>query len=179
MKQLTLVLVMLISIAANANNLQITNVTSNVSGNTTTVSFDVSWENSWRGGPAGNYDAAWLFIKYKDNAGEWHHLNLTGANNSAAAPLSIDAPSDKKGIFVYRTADGIGNIAPTTVTVGVVQQAGSFDIKVFGLEMVYIPQGVIILGGANGNGYFEGGTGGVFLHLISLLQPPCYGERSW
>ena len=56
-----------------ANNIQVTNTTL-VSQNTTSdfvlVQFDVSWENSWRVvGGTNNWDAAWIFIKYRIGAG--------------------------------------------------------------------------------------------------------------
>ncbi len=165
------------SYAAIANNLQISNVSTNVNGTITTVSFDIAWENSWRGGVANNYDAAWVFIKYKDQNNEWHHLNLTGADNSTTAPLTIEAPSDKKGVFIYRSANGIGDISPTTVVLGVQQQPGLFDIKIFGIEMVYIPQGEFYVGGADAVGYMEGGTGVAAMpYLISSPNLPMMGN---
>ena len=63
-----------------ANNIQVTNTTL-VSQNTVEesviVQFDIEWENSWRlaGGPA-NWDAAWIFIKYRVGAGPWTHALL-------------------------------------------------------------------------------------------------------
>ena len=48
-----------------ANNVQITGVTSTVNAGFTTINFNISWDNSWKGGPAGNYDAVWVFIKVK------------------------------------------------------------------------------------------------------------------
>ena len=116
-----------------ANNVQIANVTTTVNGGITTINFNLSWENSWRGGPASNYDAVWVFIKYKDENGDWRHLEVTGNNNSADTSLSIEVPSDKKGVFVYRSADGFGNIPVSNITLGVQQKSGSYDIKVFGL----------------------------------------------
>jgi formylglycine-generating enzyme required for sulfatase activity len=180
MKQYLIAFLLLLCTASlKANDLQIANITTNVSGSTTTVSFDISWKNSWRGGIANNYDAAWVFIKYKDDNGEWHHLNLTGANNSAGAPLTIEAPGDKKGVFVYRAADGIGDVGPVNVTVGVQQQAGNYDIKVFGIEMVFVPQGSFFLGGFFGSSLFKGTTAGVYEpYFINNATPPNMGNSS-
>ena len=52
-----------------SNNIQVSNVrltNQNTTDDFTMVEFDISWENSWRysGGPS-NWDAAWIFIKYK------------------------------------------------------------------------------------------------------------------
>ena len=60
-----------------ANNIQVANVTltgQNTVDDYTLVEFDISWENSWRvvGGP-GNWDAAWVFVKYRIGAGPWLH----------------------------------------------------------------------------------------------------------
>jgi formylglycine-generating enzyme required for sulfatase activity len=175
MKQYLIAFLLLLCTASlKANDLQIANITTNVSGSTTTVSFDISWKNSWRGGVANNYDAAWIFIKYKNEAGEWHHLNLTAANNSAGAPLTIEAPSDKKGVFVYRAANGIGDIAPVNVTLGVQQQPGNYDIKVFGVEMVYIPQGSFYLGDGNtANAFTNGSSASPF--FVNSSTPPTMG----
>ena len=71
---------------ARANNIQVTNLT--LTGNTGTsalVQFDLSWENSWRGGGVGNWDAAWVFVKYRPNGGGWQHVLLS--NTGHAAPI--------------------------------------------------------------------------------------------
>jgi len=46
------------------------------------INFDISWRNSWRstdpGAPApNNWDAAWVFIKFRKNNGNWAHASLT------------------------------------------------------------------------------------------------------
>jgi formylglycine-generating enzyme required for sulfatase activity len=178
MKQYLIAFLLLLSTASlKANDLQIANITTNANGNVTTVSFDISWKNSWRGGIANNYDAAWVFIKYKDDNGAWHHLNLTGANNSAGAPLTIEAPGDKKGVFIYRGSDGIGDLSPVSITLGVQQQPGSYDIKVFGIEMVYVPQGSFYIGGFSSLGLFQGTTASdPQPFFINSATPPLKGN---
>src|SRR5687768_4786303 len=65
---------------ALSNNVQVNNV--RLTGQNTTddfvmVKFDITWENSWRlaGGPA-NWDAAWIFVKYRIGPGPWTHAFL-------------------------------------------------------------------------------------------------------
>jgi hypothetical protein len=41
------------------------------------ITFDIKWENSWRTrGSPHNWDAAWVFIKYKVGNGEWRHARF-------------------------------------------------------------------------------------------------------
>ena len=53
-----------------ANNVLVQNVTTtgnNATNKTIQVQFDLSWDNSWR--DAINWDAAWVFIKFKNASG--------------------------------------------------------------------------------------------------------------
>ena len=63
-----------------ANNIAVTNVAltgKNVTDSYTLVEFDLSGENSWRiSSGAANWDAAWVFVKYRANGGEWQHASL-------------------------------------------------------------------------------------------------------
>lgn len=160
MKHASLYFLLLLASNALANNVRITNVSTIPSATFTQVAFDISWDNSWRvsTGP-NNYDAVWVFIKYKVG-NVWTHLDMTGANNSIGGGFTINVPSDSKGCFIYRSADGSGNVALTNVRVGVPVVSGSFDIKVFGIEMVFVPQGNLVIG--DGNGTTESNTS---LHL--------------
>jgi formylglycine-generating enzyme required for sulfatase activity len=142
-----------------ANNLQIANVT--LTGSL--LSFSVSWDNSWRVGSTApyNYDALWLFVKYRDCATlQWNHANIDSA--SAATPLFADTTADQKGVMVYRLSDGTGNISNANVTVRLQgMPSGNFDFNVFGIEMVYVPQGTYTLGdGAATFAYRTGATAG-------------------
>jgi hypothetical protein len=70
------------SLSCFANNLSITDVTlSNPSGGQADVQFTMSWDNSWHeiwtesGGTIAvtNWDAVWVFAKYRQNGGLWQH----------------------------------------------------------------------------------------------------------
>jgi len=165
--------------AVSANNLQVSNIQiasiDNI-GQTAQIQFDISWENSWR--DTENWDAAWIFIKYKDvNAtGAWQHASLNyvdGSNDGHTAPAgsSISTPADGKGAFIYRSANGDGttNFVNTRLQWNYGQDGllsiNTVDIKVFAIEMVYVPQGSYYLGDGQTDagqiyGNFEEGSSG-------------------
>jgi len=157
MKRTTLVYLVLLSpILLWGNNLQISNVTLNAG----LLNFSVSWENSWRVSSTApnNYDAVWIFVKYRDCAGmQWNHALIDSAGT--VAPLRADTVSDRMGIMVYRTADGVGNVTPTNVSVRMTNlPSGNFDFKVLGVEMVYIPEASFQLGDGASTATFRRGT---------------------
>jgi formylglycine-generating enzyme required for sulfatase activity len=113
-------------------------------------------------------------------------LNTNAVNHSAAnsapggEPLTIEvgttdiaATPRGMGVFIYRTADGGTSSISTTVTLqwdkaaqaGAMAEIGladDYDVKVFGTEMVYIPQASYYLGDGGSNNCFHdlaGGTG--------------------
>jgi formylglycine-generating enzyme required for sulfatase activity len=132
------------ALLSNANNLQLTGTS--VSG--TNISFNISWENSWNTNVApSNWDAVWVFVKYQDCATrQWYHASIATTGNSAASPLQVDLVSDAKGVFLRRSALGGGNISSTAVTLNLNIPAGTYNYKVFGVEMVNIPQGDFQIG---------------------------------
>ncbi len=162
------VLMLLITVNANANNLQISNVSKasiNMTDDCLMIQFDISWDNSWRTSTAPyNWDATWLFVKYRIDGGEWQHasLNITGSNHTAPAGSTIYGVTDGTGVFIYRSANGTGTNTWTSTqlrweygTDGVADNAENIEIKIIGIEMVYIPQGSFYLGsGGNENNHF-------------------------
>ncbi|MEK6616729.1 MAG: hypothetical protein AABZ32_11590 [Bacteroidota bacterium] len=151
-----------------ANNLQLTNfaIVNQAAG---TVSFTITWANSWRtlGVPLNN-DAAWVFIKFRDcsvsDATEFTHGqinttigNHTFTNNGGFANVEpilrdgsapgIDAATNNTGIMLRPDANGTGSInADVTLLLNNLPAAGTLDIRVYGIEMVFIPQGNYQLG---------------------------------
>lgn len=163
-------MLMAVQQTAQANNLVISNVTMS---NDTTIAFNVSWDNSWRVGVApANMDAAWIFIKKREcAANQWSHVNLsaTASHHTVGSPLEVyidgkDAGAFAKGVFLRRSSNGVGNISNVAVTLrmsGLVP--GEYDFRVFGIEMVQIPQAAFQLGdGASTNTFREGSTTNVF-----------------
>jgi hypothetical protein len=133
-----------------ANNMLVKNVTTtgdNAANKTIQVQFDMSWDNSWR--DAINWDAAWVFMKFKNANGLWQHvqLNTTGFANGTGTANTIQVGSDKVGAFVYRSAAGTGTFSSTTMQLqwnyglsGLTNVTG-LEIRVFAVEMVYVPEG--------------------------------------
>ncbi len=175
---------LLIYLSANSNNISVLEV-SKASANTTQdyimLQFTVSWENSWR--DAENYDAAWIFIKYRlaGAGGAWSHATLNfinGTNDGHTGPAGsvINTSNDGKGIFIYRNANGSGNVNYVNVqlrwnygTDGLADNA-LIDISVSAIEMVYVPQASFWLGdGTNADlhGQFESANSGNAFQVTS------------
>lgn len=155
---------------ARANNIQVSGVT--VTGGN--ISFTLSWENSWNTmsniNPLypNNWDGVWIFVKYQNNIDNlWKHATLSsnGGDHSvsgAGGVLQVDAVTDGMGVFIRRTNPGSGNISSAAVTLkmNALTGTGSFNFKVFGIEMVYVPQSDFQLGDGNSSGtaYFTAQT---------------------
>lgn len=159
-----LILVCLSFGIARGNGIVLSNITSVNGAGFVQLQFDLSWNNSWNN--AINRDAAWVFFKFKDNDGTWHHLNLTNANNSISAGYSLNVPSDLTGVMISRNAAGLGTVTLLGVQVGVNNLPGSFDVKGFAIEMVRIPvETPYYLGDGNGGvqTYRDGASNAAFL----------------
>lgn len=82
----------------------------------------------------------------------WEHATLNTSGHSAPAGSTITTANEGTGIFIYRSADGTGtntfNNAELRWNYGVnnVADGAPVDIKVFAIEMVYVPQGSFHLG---------------------------------
>ncbi len=166
---------MLISIFSSANNIVINNASlsgQNTVANTTIINFDVSWENSWRTSTnENNYDGAWIFIKYRKNSTtDWRHATINLSGNTASSGAAFSVSADGKGAFIYRSSNGIGNVSFAANqliwdygTDGVLDNE-TVEIRVFALEMVYIPTGSFQLGsGGTELNTFIDGTSGPYL----------------
>ncbi|MCH2045648.1 MAG: hypothetical protein MK212_16145 [Saprospiraceae bacterium] len=149
-----------------ANNVQIANISLS---NDSTIVFSISWENSWRVSVApNNHDAVWLFIKKRDCAsGQWSHVDLSTnvTHHTIASPLEVyidgkDVGTNAKGVFLRRSTDGVGNITNVSVALRMVDLVpGEYDFKIFGIEMVNIPEGSFDLGDGNAStGSFKNGN---------------------
>ena len=155
-----------------ANNLQVTSASLGTdNGTQVLVNFDMSWENSWRIAPD-RWDAAWVFIKYRTSDGLWHHASLQNTGHTAPlgaiiesgvvdpyTPFDINA-NPAVGAFVYRSVTGNGTFAVSgaellwNYTADGVALLDVQEIRVFGIEMVYVAQGQF----AAGSGGTESGA---------------------
>ncbi|MEO0629046.1 MAG: hypothetical protein AAFY91_18770, partial [Bacteroidota bacterium] len=113
------------------------------------LTCSVSWDKSWRNGDA--FDAAWLFAKARDESGRWSHVKIIHARQqpqSDGIRAEVRPSPDGMGVLVSRAEDGQGDnrwIIDFAISPEVPRETIQ-DIKVFGLEMVHIPQGAYDLG---------------------------------
>jgi formylglycine-generating enzyme required for sulfatase activity len=110
------------------------------------------------------WDAAWVFVKYRVAGGAWQHAWLNDTFHTAPSGSSIfvglqspftaynASTNPGLGAFVYRNAAGSGNNNFNNVELrwnygrnGVADDA-ELEIKVFAVEMVYVPQESFYLG---------------------------------
>ncbi|MBF0571353.1 MAG: hypothetical protein HQL12_05725 [Candidatus Omnitrophica bacterium] len=150
-----------------ANNLSVTNVTlgtRNPNAKTVAVTFNVSWQNSWRNKI--NYDAAWLTVRLNKaqvtTANEVlcqitaTGLNPAGTSTGNGSNLQLYVPQDATGAFLQPASTGfVGNVTTQNVQLTINYQTCGFSdtdqiyASVFGLEMVFIPQGSFYAGDYN------------------------------
>jgi len=168
-----------------ANGIRITNLFFGAldTGNSSVqVRFDIDWENSWRLSTApSNWDAAWVFVKFRTVGGVWQHARLHGDgshNAGSGTPATIstglltpgsafNATSNwGVGVFIHRSADGTGTFTNTGVQLrwnygqsGITCEQIA-EVKVFGIEMVHVPDGDFYVGNSGGStgGFRQGGT---------------------
>jgi formylglycine-generating enzyme required for sulfatase activity len=168
MKKIILIVTLLLSYSVSANNIRVSNISLenlNEVSNWVHVEFDLAWDNSWRisSGPS-NWDAAWIIVKYRVNNGIWTHGIISQANSVAASGSTLDVTSDGIGAFIYRDADGSGNVNFQNTQIrwnfGSTDTNDIIDIQVFAIEMVYVPEGSFYVGGTTGseaNKFHSGG----------------------
>jgi len=156
---LSLCLIAVILPRLSANNVTLSNISLQdqwIADHKCTITFDISWENSWRTSttvPA-NWDACWLFAKYRITGGEWHHCTLSTNVNEYYYPAgsTITPAMDAKGFFIYRSEDGSGSNDWDQVKISWkygldgVNDDAEVEVKLFAIEMVYITQGDFYIG---------------------------------
>jgi hypothetical protein len=155
------------------------------------VQFDLSWGNTWRAKwiepaernvtgkdlPVESWSAAWVFAKYRlpgqENEGYSHvTLSAKAADHVLPAGAVLDVGlTDGKGMgaFIYRAAPGHGPLDLADIKLrwlhgedGVTNPAVA-EVKLYALDMVYVPQGAFALGSGPGGKetgrFHEGGSG--------------------
>lgn len=152
-------LLLLFHFSGFANNVAITNLKitgQNKTSHFTYVQFDIHGENYWRTMTSNpyNYDAVWIFIKYRiKSTTDWKHATLAISGHTAPSGTNIDTPSDGKGIFIYSNIEG----SASTYSLSGIELKWNYgtdgvsdndlvEIRAYGIEMVYVPQGTFQLG---------------------------------
>jgi formylglycine-generating enzyme required for sulfatase activity len=156
----------------SANNVTISNVSYVANGDS--VKFDISWENSWRNtgisGSTQNYDGVWVYVKFRHacaddslNPSAYKHMwlstnaanhTLPGGDSLKVGTTTIGGNSRGMGVFIYRSSDGSGTFSATGVRLfwgdkaaqGFAAGDDDWDVRVFAIEMVYIPTGAFYVG---------------------------------
>ena len=177
-----------LTLPAAANNMAVTNVTllnQNRGNKTVELKFDLRWDNSWYGPCADpaytNWDATWVFVKFRaPGSNTWQHALLsannadhTVGNGGVIAVGTNDASGVGVGVFVSSSGANTGTVTYTGTLLkwnyganGYDFGAGaSVDVSVVAIEMVYVPQGPFYVGsGGTENGSLtEGNTGTVWV----------------
>ncbi len=128
------------------------------------LAWDHSWRAAWKVAPAEHggtgtlklesWDAAWVFAKFRKPGDEGYShatLSTSAGDHSVPAGVTLDiGPSDdgKRGLgaFVYRATTGSGANDWKGVTLRWLHKAddvddpGAVDLKVFAIQMLYVPQ---------------------------------------
>lgn len=114
------------------------------------ISFEIGWDNSWNiTSEQGNHDAVWVFLKGKNASGMWVHIDLSTSTttHNAVSPLAVKTVSDGKGVFIYSQGQGVFHNSPSQVTLMTEASLQAFsEIRIYGIEMVQIPQGEYHIG---------------------------------
>lgn len=145
-----------------ANNVRL-NGTVKVTSGVATLELDLAWDNSWRDNF--NWDAVWIFLKYKAASGAWSHVMLQDITHTATNGYQVmnGKNDDGKvvGVYVFPGTNGTTKQVSTKVTLkwgcGAAYTKAMFDnnqvfILAQGIEMVCIPFGTYYLGdGASAN----------------------------
>lgn len=171
------------SLQLQANNLRFGSAAQQGSS----ISISVAWDNGWNfTQTGGSSDAIWLFAKGKLANGLWEHVSLSSNSfdHSYNEPLTIEAAGDGKGVFICPTNQGAFSVPFTNISVKVSSNLSSYvELKVYGIEMVYIPQGAFYLGdgasisslaNSQGNPYLVNSEEAISTGTLTLANPNNY-----
>jgi formylglycine-generating enzyme required for sulfatase activity len=147
-----------ISCSLFANNIAVSNISltgRNIGAQTLLVQFNLNWQNSWKTSAAPfNWDAAWVFVKYKVGNGDWKHATLSSTGHTIPSGAN-STQNDGTGMFIYRSVDGTGTFSLSGIQLlwnygsdGVANES-KITVRVYAVEMVY-----------NQVGGFQAGSGG-------------------
>ena len=121
-------------------------------GPTADVIFNLDWPNSFRNDI--NWDAVWIFAKYRADGGPWRHAALStdpgdfSVVNDNGIPSAFETVPDGRGVFAFRASPGAGPVSWNQVSVkwhaaenDVTLEDSEVDVRVYAIEVVYVPEG--------------------------------------
>lgn len=163
-------------------------VNQNTTNKTWQVRFNLTWNNSWKDNI--NFDAVWIFCKYRVQSGPWLHatLNTSGFNGGTGTPNNINVACDRVGAFVSRRDQGQGTFTANNMQLqwnygaNGVNDTNTISLNIYAIEMVYVPSGPFTIGDGNGvNSSSSGSFYAVSEHLpytIDNLMSPDIGAQA-
>jgi formylglycine-generating enzyme required for sulfatase activity len=144
------------------------------------VEFNIRWQHSFR--DSVTWDAAWVFVKYRVDEGPWRHATLStdpanaSVGDDRGIAVTIQPAADGKGVVIHRAQPGTGPVDWRDIRLqwnhraDQVPPESQIDVRVIGIEMVYIPGGTYAVGdGERGDvrGHLHGLTAGLALPITS------------
>ncbi|MDE6879658.1 MAG: SUMF1/EgtB/PvdO family nonheme iron enzyme [Odoribacter sp.] len=161
---------------------KVTDVTSGVA----TLELDLAWDNSWRDNF--NWDAVWIFLKYKPASGAWSHVMLQETGNEVTPGYQVmngkNTDGSVVGVYVFLDKNGVKQQASTKVKLkwacpNNYAKADFDNNRIFllaqGIEMVYVPFGAYYLGDGVSDKTFGDAEGNPILingeESITIYQP--------
>ena len=201
----TILFVALVTMPVWANHVVVENLSltdQNTTGHYENIKFDISWENSWRLDDVAvphNWDAAWVFAKWKLNGGTdwvWAHCTLNTSGHTAPTGSVVENPTSdnpQTGVFIYRSEDNkttAGNAASVdwnnvklrwNYGIDGVSDDDIVDVKVFAIEMVYISEGSFYVGDGpdatySTSRFYDGSSDTLAFHVTD--SPIEFGESA-
>jgi len=175
----TVILGIVFSFSLFGNGIVVSNISvtqNDIANQKMEITFDVAWNNSWRTDTLeSNYDAAWLFIKYKvegsANSYKLEHGTLKATGHTIPTGAELNVANGLQGAMIYRDAPGIGNVSFTGVTLvwdygaDGLQGFEGLDVHIIATEMVFVPGGAFYAGdgSTSTNGRLGDATGDSYL----------------
>ena len=153
---LLILLVLFSSNILQASDLKLTTPFLYLEGDQAFAVFNISWNNSWNNDK--NNDAVWVFFKSIPRNGQAHHISVLPNSHievvnfsDRQVPLEFDTVEDSTGLFISPSGRFRGNIH---ATVKISLERNQFNsirnrtslFRVFGIEMVKVPEGSFTLG---------------------------------
>ena len=120
------------------------------------VVFDLTWHNAWHN--ARSHDAAWVFLKLVYGGQGLRHVKLMPDGYRVldipgveAPSAQVDMASDSTGFFIYPAQPYRGDVqwrlsVQLDPALYNPRRDGQAQLQVFGIEMVYVPEGPFTLG---------------------------------
>jgi formylglycine-generating enzyme required for sulfatase activity len=109
-------------------------------------------------GPTFNHDAVWVFFKFRTDGGPWRHATLRDFGNfggfGGQVPPVIEILGGK-GAMIYRSDNGTGDVTYNNLEInwdyvedtgGNTAMAQDVEVRIYAIEMVYIPTADYALG---------------------------------